>query len=431
MKTHSGSRSEPLAPNAELDLLSSAARLLFANGQTTKRISEAISRLANADANADGQSFRANVFPRWNELTIRIEDAENVVRHEVIDIEPAGVDMRKVGATMFVIDRVCDGKTTAAVAHAEFAKIAKFPPVSLLRFSLMASAGAAALSVIFGETHLLNLLLIAISAGAGACLRRWLAHVSSNLFIQPFCAALLAGLIGAIAVHLRTGPMLQLVAVCPCMILVPGAHFLNGALDLARSRIALGIARMTYACLIVLMICTGLLLGLALCGATFPAATPGFHTPLGYDVIAAGIAVAAFGAFFNMPWKILPISIGVGMLAHACRWGMISWAGCSVETGALVACLVAGIITTLVADRLHLPFAGLAFASVVSLMPGVFLFRMAGGMVALLTLGAQASPQIVVHVVANGTSALLVILAMSFGLLFPRLCMNRYREDRG
>jgi len=42
------------------------------------------------------------------------------------------------------------------------------------------------------------------------------------------------------------------------------------------------------------------------------------------------------------------------------RWAMISVAGATVATGAPVACLVAGIISTPIADRLRLPFAAVA-----------------------------------------------------------------------
>ena len=85
------------------------------------------------------------------------------------------------------------------------------------------------------------------------------------------------------------------------MVLVPGPHLLNGAIDLARARIALGASRILYACLIILMICTGLLAGLALGGVSLPVSGPSFLVPLLYDVIAAGIAVAAYGTFFAMP----------------------------------------------------------------------------------------------------------------------------------
>ena len=125
--------------------------------------------------------------------------------------------------------------------------------------------------MIFGVAHLFSLFLIALTAGTGACLRRWLAGISHNLFVQPFCAALFAGIVGAIAFRLQLSSVLQLVAVCPCMVLVPGPHFLNGMLDLARARIGLGAARIVYASLITLMICTGLLLGLALLGVNLPA----------------------------------------------------------------------------------------------------------------------------------------------------------------
>jgi uncharacterized membrane protein YjjB (DUF3815 family) len=253
--------------------------------------------------------------------------------------------------------------------------------------------------------------------------------MSRNLFVQPFCAALLAGVVGAIAFRLQLSSVLRLVAVCPCMVLVPGPHFLNGMIDLARARIALGAARIAYASLITVMICTGLLLGLALGGVSLPASGPSHSAPLGYDVIAAGIAVAAFGTFFAMPWRVLPIPILIGMLAHASRWEAISGAGASAEVGALVACLAVGIIITPIADRMRLPFAGLAFASVVSLMPGVFLFRMAGGMVDLVTLGPQAPQELLVQAAADGMTAVLIILAMSFGLILPKMCIQYFTQS--
>jgi uncharacterized membrane protein YjjP (DUF1212 family) len=368
---------------ATSDLILTAVRILFENGQTTERTVDASKQFAEA------LGLRATLFPRWGELALRIEqDAGSL--YETVGAVPAGMDMNKVTATISVIDRFCQGHLDAAATGPALEAITRLPAVPIARFALFAAAGAAALGVIFGVTHFLSLLIIAVSAGAGACLRRWLAKRSRNLFVQPFCAALLAGIIGAIAVRLQLSSVLRLVAVCPCMVLVPGPHFLNGMIDLARARIPLGAARVGYAILIVTMICSGLLRGLALGGASLPASGPSSSVPLWYDVLAAGIAVAAYGTFFAMPWRMLPIPVLIGMLAHASRWEAIFVAGASAVTGALVACLVVGMIITPIADRLDLPFAGLAFASVVSLIPGVFLFRMAGGMVDLVTLGSKA-----------------------------------------
>jgi uncharacterized membrane protein YjjP (DUF1212 family) len=409
---------KPLDAASALELVSTSARLLFVNGQTTERTVTASERLA------EELGFRASLFPRWGELVVQIEDVG--FRHQILAAEPAGMDMSKVLGTMAVIDEVCDGRMNAAAVGSALERITQFPPVSIARFALLAAAGAAALGVIFGVTHLFSLLLIALSAGAGACLRRWLAGISRNLFVQPFCAALFAGFVGAIAFRLQLSSVLQLVAVCPCMVLVPGPHFLNGMLDLARARIGLGAARILYAGLITVMICTGLLLGLALLGVNLPPSGPSFSVPLVYDVIAAGIAVAAYGTFFAMPWRMLPIPVLIGMLAHASRWTAISVLGASAEMGALIACLVVGVIMTPVAERMRLPFAGLAFASVVSLIPGVFLFRMAGGLVDLVTLGPHAPQQLLIEVITDETTAVLIVLAMSFGLIVPKMCIQSF-----
>jgi uncharacterized membrane protein YjjP (DUF1212 family) len=413
--------SERSEPAGGVDLILTGIQLLFANGQTTRAITEVVQKLGAK------LGVSVTVFPRWGELTVRIEDAV-CTRYETIAVEPSGVNMNKVIATMDVIDQVFDERMDATAARLALEEISRFPPVSLARFALLAGAGAAALGVIFDATHVVTLVLIALSAGIGACLRRWLAAKSTNLFVQPFCAALFAGIVGAVAVRLQLSSLLRLVAVCPCMVLVPGPHLLNGALDLARARLSLGIERITYASIVILMICAGLVLGLALGGVTLPASASSHSVPLWYDVPAAGVAVAAYGTFFNMPWRILPIPILVGMLAHACRWAVISEAGASAETGAWVACLVVGTMMTPIACRLRLPFAGVAFASVVSLIPGVFLFRMAAGVVEIVMLDQRAPRELFEQVTSDGMTALLIVLAMAFGLILPKMCIDPFMQ---
>lgn len=414
-----GSTGADQVPADILHLLSASVTLLFENGQTTEKVISAVTRLGAA------LGYGAIILPRWGEVHIRIDGLADR-GWEIIAATPAGVDMHKVIATLGVIDDVCAGRIDAVAARSSLDAITRFPPVGVARFALFAAAGASALAVIFGAAHWFSLILIALSAGIGAYLRRRLGGLSRNLFVQPFSAALLAGIVGAAAVQLQLSSTLRLVAVCPCMVLVPGPHLLNGALDLIRGRLPLGASRIGYAGLIILMICTGLLAGLALGGVNLPASAPSSPVPLGYDVVAAGVAVAAYCTFFAMPWALLPIPIVIGMLAHTCRWLVITIGGGSVEAGALIACLVAGIIVTPVAHRLRLPFAAFGFASVVSLIPGMYLFRMAGGLVALMAPGGKASPELLSGTLADGVTAFLILLAMAFGLIAPKMLIEHF-----
>jgi uncharacterized membrane protein YjjP (DUF1212 family) len=402
------------------DLVMAFARVLYVNGQATDQTLEAAERLG------DSLGLRARIMPRWGELQLQAED-KNGRLMSAVAADPAGVNMDRVASAMLAIKEIGAARLTPAAAREAISAISTTPPAPTWLFTFAAAAGAVALAVIFGIQHLAAAALIFVSAAAGAILRRGLAKYSANVFLQPFCAALLAGIIGGLAVRYQLSSSLRLVAVCPCMVLVPGPHVLNGALDLIRDRIDLGAARLAYAGLVVVAISTGLLLGLALLGISFPVDPAGRAVPLWLDVIAAGVAVFAYSVFFSMPLHMLAWPVAVGMVAHALRWTTITVLHCGAATGALVACLIVGLILTPVSRRSHMPFAAIGFASVVSMIPGVFLFRMASGLVQLAG-GEHATPDLISATVSDGMIAVTIILAMSFGLIVPKLAIDHFSE---
>jgi uncharacterized membrane protein YjjB (DUF3815 family) len=101
--------------------------------------------------------------------------------------------------------------------------------------------------------------------------------------------------------------------------------------------------------------------------------------------------------------------------------------GSSAATGALVACLIAGLILTPVARRWHMPFAAIGFAAVVSMIPGVLLFRTASGLLQLAN-GSHTTLELLSATIADGLTALITILAMSFGLIVPKLVIDHVSE---
>jgi uncharacterized membrane protein YjjP (DUF1212 family) len=408
----------------QLDLIGNIAKVLHGNGQQTGETLRTVQRLAR---HFGGE---LTVAPGWGHLLLAPARSTGLAADSrpllllLLDVTPNNVGMHRVAAANALAEQVIGGHLSIAQAQQQIGAIAVAPPLADALFALASAAGAAALAVTFGVAHLAAVLLIFISAGLGALARRRLARLGASGFAQGFAAALLAGLIGAASVRWQLSSDLRLIAVCPCMVLVPGPFLLNGALDLLANRLPLGISRLLFAAIMLAAISAGLLLGLATLGVDLAPAPAARAVALWAVVPAAAVAAACFSMFFSMPLRLLGWPVLTAMLADGARWAAMTWGHAGPIFGAALAGLVVGAVLTPVSRRLHLPFAGIGFASVVSLMPGVLVFRMAGGLLAALTaVPAQVPaqvPRLLQAAMTDGGTALLVVAAMTIGIVIPQ-----------
>ena len=401
-------------------LVARAAALLQANGESTTVTLAAVDRL-NA---ALGTGFR--LVPGFASSTL----LDGGSRPLVVVAPPTGVAMRAVATVMTAVDESGTRRSTRTRLVDALDRADASGPAGLWAFVLACATGAAALSVIFGAQDATAVLLVALSAALGGLLRRGLGRLRVGAIGQVFAAAFLAGVIGGIAVNADLSSSLRLIAVCPAMILVPGPHILNGVLDLFAQRIPLGFARLGYALVLLLSIGSGLAIALALFGTGLPVEPAGRSVPFWLDVVAAAVAAASYPVYFAMPYRLIVWPVAVGAVAHALRWWAMNDLGWNIAVGALVACLLVGAVMAPVSHRLHIPFAAVAFAAVVSLVPGVYVFRAIdalGGLPFGDAAGAAgaAAEATLLGAISDGTTATIVVLAMAVGLALPKHVYGR------
>jgi len=402
----------------DLDLILRTAAFLFDHGQSTTMTLVAVRRLNK------GLAQNATLTPTWTSLTLLDEHGDHP---KVAAVHPIALHMRRVSAVMSAVDEALDGPLERNRIRSAVDDAQHLPASSTAVFTAACAVAAAALAVIFGASDPRLVGLIAAAAGAGGVIRRLIGRYRGGPLLQVFAAAVIGGGAGAIALHTHLGANCALAPVCVAMVLVPGPHILIGAMDLLSLRVSLGLARIAYATLLLTAIAAGLGLGLRLGGQTLPLSSATTEVPLLADLLAAGAAAACFPVFFNSPYRIIGWPVAVGMAVHALHWWAIAKWHAGLPVAALLSCLAAAAILGPISHRYRIPFTAIGFAAVVSMVPGMYVFRAVTGFVDVVN---NPSPAILATTASDGSVAVLVVVCMAIGLAVPTQIRDNIIEAR-
>ncbi len=266
--------------------------------------------------------------------------------------------------------------------------------------------------------------IVAVFAGAwlGQLVRRLLVHRGFNQFGVTMIAAAVACLayLGLVTVLHQLGATEVRHAagyVSAVLFLVPGFPLVTGGLDLAKMDFSAGVARLTYAVVILTSA------ALAVWGVSIavgltpdPAAPPSFAPALllTLRMLASFVGVLGFALMFNSPWRMALAAAVVGMIANTVRLYLVA-GGLAPQAAAAGAALLVGLLAAVVAPRLDIPRITVSVPAVVIMVPGVAAYR------AVFHLSNGDTTQ----ALAYGVEAALVVVALSIGLAVARMLSDR------
>jgi len=402
----------------EIHLLLLTGRLLLEYCEATPGVERTLYALA---ANL-GREIR--VTAGYRNLTIYLRCGDHFEGRVSRFTPELKINMRMITDVHDVIRRLERRQATLGETLQALERLSEAPPHANRWLAAgMLAVAAASLAGIFGGDEA----CAATAAGAtalGVLLRQELARRRFNMFFLPFSAALLGAVLGSLVIRAGWTRTPDLCLLVPSLVLVPGVHILNAAYDLFENHMPLALARAALSLSILGAIAFGLLLGSAATGHLLAVSSPATTIPLPAALTFAALASAGFGVFFNVPVRLLWACVLCGVAGHAAR-DFAAAAGLDLAWATLAASATVGVLTALLRELFHAPFAAIAFGAVVPLVPGALILRAASGTIDLVAQGASAPPHLLVETAVAGIYAGLVLLAIAVGLLTPVALVRR------
>jgi uncharacterized membrane protein YjjB (DUF3815 family) len=141
------------------------------------------------------------------------------------------------------------------------------------------------------------------------------------------------------------------------------------------------------------------------------------HLNLASDVVLAGIVTCGFAVLYNTVWRQVAMAALGGMAGHGLRFLALE-AGCRLEVATFLGGLAVGVVSGWTARSSKTPFAVIAFAGAVTMMPGLHIYRALGGALQLARLTNETDPAAMAGALGNASQACLEVSGLALGLIF-------------
>lgn len=406
---------EPVELIRQSGIVLRTGRLMLSAGTGSYRVKSAMQRVARA-VGLD----RHHAHVTLTEITATSHRGP-IFRTEVTEVRSIGVNSDRL-AEMERLTRSLAPTVSVDTIAAELDRIERKPPLyPAIGTALWAAMACAAFSFL-NDGGPVEIAGVFFGAGLGQYVRRAFARRRYNQFGTTMIAAAVAclgyfGLISGLEALGVVEARHHVGYVSAVLFLIPGFPLVTAALDLAKLDFSAGVARLTYALMILTSSGLSVWAVSSAAGLTPDPATPISLVPLALlacRLLASFLGVLGFALLFNSPGRMALTAATIGMVANVVRIELID-IGAAPQAGAAAGALLVGLMAAWWAPRAGFPRITVSVPAVVIMVPGVSAYR------AVFHLNNGDTTQ----ALAFGFQAALVVIAIAIGLAVARMLTDR------
>lgn len=344
-----------------------------------------------------------------------------IFRTEVAEVRAVGVNAHRLGLLTDLANGVRPGATVDEV-NRELDRIEAVGPLYPALANALFAAVACGAFAYLNNGGPVEVVGVFLAAGLGQLVRRTMLHRKLNQFGVTMVAAAVAcfaylGFVLALDVASGSGSTHEAGFISAVLFLVPGFALVTGALDLAKLDFSAGVARLTYAMLILLSAAIsvwGVTWMTGLDTAPTPASAAPFWVELALRTLASALGVLGFALLFNSPLRMALGATAIGAVANVLRLELADL-GVAMQAATMLATLVVGLLAAWVAPALKVPRITVSVPAVVIMVPGAAVYR---AVVGLNNGDVDAA-------VTSGVQAVFVVVSIAIGLAVGRVLTDR------